>query len=396
MDTNRAKAHPESSQDPTSSHSRHEIGEVDFTAKLLMGPARKHLEEYVQHGVLFSPTVVEFDATTACQYGCPECISRSLLNRGHVAPEVIKRLLADFRRIGVEGVVYSGGGEPLMHPAMPKPLVWANELGLRVGLVTNGALLGVHGGTVAERVQWTRISVDAASEEMYALMRPSRLPNAFSRLLSNIQALTSIACGTVGCAFLVIERHTDTGVITNCGEVYDSAVLARNLGCDYFEVRPAVSGGHHLRPLAQENKGILVDNLRRLEALASNRFRIICADSLRHLLHSPTMSQPKAYRHCPTLEFRTVVSPTGMYPCPYKRGVVRGLDPGLYQDFGQAWQSIERRQAADAIDPSRDCQFYCIRHCANLVIGSLRDLRMGGVDLLQYITPMKETDDVFI
>jgi MoaA/NifB/PqqE/SkfB family radical SAM enzyme len=65
---------------------------------------------------LRGPLVVDFDPTTFCDLGCPECISAGLLNQTRFSRERLIGLSEEFIRAGVKAAVLIGGGEPLAHP----------------------------------------------------------------------------------------------------------------------------------------------------------------------------------------------------------------------------------------------------------------------------------------
>lgn len=370
--------------------------ELDLVHKLLQPALRPRLEELITKGTTTGPLIVEFDPTTTCNFSCPECISMGLLNKGQFDPDRVLSIIDEFYRAGVKGIVFIGGGEPLAHSSMPEPIVHAHRLGMAVGLTTNGSLVDRYIDEIAECVKWTRFSVDAGTAETFAVFRPSYIKNSFAKVISNIERLVKIKKGKVGYSFLLLERKTKERDLTNYDEIYQAARLARDIGCDYFEVKPAVDENHHLVPLTADTRKKLLEQLALLSDLETKYFRVISPNSLWHLLMSASTNQPKSYHFCPTLELRTVVTPKGIYPCPYKRGYEQTLLGMTNVKFNEYWVSKERIQRARKIDPSVDCSFHCIRHEMNMFLIEQMETQDSEQTQLNGLTQVEVDDDLFI
>ena len=370
------------------------VSRMDYLGKLFREENREAVQRYVEGRDLPGPLLIEFDPTTTCNYSCPECISRDLLNRSQISPERVSRLLREFQAAGVQGIIFIGGGEPLAHSSMPEPIVEANRLGMAVGLTTNGSLIGRHLDALAENVAWTRVSMDAGTPETYRRFRPSKIKDAFERVVQNMRDLAAVKKGQLGYSFLVMQRP-DTGS-TNAGEIASAAALAKSIGCDYFEFKPMVDNRHYLLPMSPSMRTVIEEQMRECRKLVDATFEVIVPESINHLLRLDDPIQPKRYTACPATELRTLVTPSGIYPCPYHRGRedkrLGSVDDAPFHEF---WPSAARRAAAARIDPSRDCEFYCIRHRTNITLSALRDLHAEGVPLLDHIAADATPDPFF-
>ena len=312
-------------------------------------------------------------------------------------PEVLRWKIDEFHDAGVKGLIFIGGGEPLAHKSMPEPIIKARELGLSVGLTTNGSLINRYTDEIAESVQWTRVSVDAGTQETFSKFRPSYIHNSFSRVITNIEALAKVKKGILGFSFLLIERNfPNTQSETNVQELFVAAKLARDLGCDYFEYKPSVDAHHNLIPLSEYAKAEISRQTPLLEALNTNKFQVISPKSTDYLLNNRFSDQPKGYQTCPSVELRTVVTTKGIYPCPYKRGHEDEKIGTIDTNFKDYWDSNARVEKAMSINPSKSCPFYCIRHESNLLLHLLANGHEQGIDLLPYMIQTPQTNDVFI
>lgn len=104
------------------------------------------------------PITIEFAPSNSCDLDCPLCPfrrSRTLLEHGRVgdsyAPTddehsaswgTAKCVLEKAKAAGVSGVLWTGGGEPLVWPHLLPGLAYASSLGLLNCLYTNGFRIG--------------------------------------------------------------------------------------------------------------------------------------------------------------------------------------------------------------------------------------------------------------
>jgi len=97
---------------------------------------------YLLHYSADKKPVVVWNATRRCNLFCMHCYADSH-NReypGELTTEEGRRLLDDLAGFGVPTVIFSGG-EPLMRPDLLELAAYANDLGLRCVLSTNGTLI---------------------------------------------------------------------------------------------------------------------------------------------------------------------------------------------------------------------------------------------------------------
>lgn len=318
-----------------------------------------------------SPIVVELDVTTACDLGCPECISQNLLRTGRFTDERLTLLAAEFVEAGVRAVILIGGGEPLLHPRVSDLIRSLARNDLQVGLTTNGTQLHRHLDAVARSVSWTRVSVDAGTEATYGMFRPSRGHRgpAFRQVIRNMRSLATEKVGAVGFSFLLMARRRGDGPVEahNFHEVVIATKLARDIGCDYIEFKPAYDLSHSLVKPPADLLGELADQLQQASDISSSEFRVIAPPHLHRVIAQDPLGQPKRYTRCPTAQLRTLVTPSGVYVCPYHRGRP-GARYGDVQSrsFVELWQGSDRTELAATFDPSKNCGFNCIRHESNL------------------------------
>ncbi|MHB8243264.1 MAG: radical SAM protein [Solirubrobacteraceae bacterium] len=330
---------------------------------------------------LTMPLVVELDPTTFCDLACPECISGELLQQGRFDAERLLALADELIAGGTRAVILIGGGEPLMHPAIGHLIEKLAAGGLDVGLTTNGTQLARYLTPVSQHVAWTRVSVDAATGGTYRALRPHRGGrDIFDDVIANMRLLADKKRGALGFSFLLIARggQSSAPAISNFAEVVAAAELAKDIGCDYVEVKPEYDLHHYIRRQSMDLLDRLVDDIARIRLLEDHSFRVIAPSHLRDAL-AGTTKQPKSYDRCHVAELRTLITPSGMYICPYHRGNPNAaFGKPASEPLLDIWQGDERERATAAIRPSRDCGFHCIRDTSNQLIANLGSKPRGS------------------
>lgn len=348
--------------------------ELSLSRKLTQKSVRERVEAFLA-GKKTNPWVIEMDPTTACNLACHDCISANLLNQGHIDRERIMELAREFKDMGIRAVVLIGGGEPMAHPEFGKLVDYFHESDIHVGLTTNGTLIERHLERLAYKMKWVRISVDAGSDEVFKEFRPA--PNGksmFSKVIDGMRDLGKIKKCRFGYSFLVLEKNTrdpKTGLTvtsTNAVDIAKAAHLAKDLGCDYFEVKPSFDMMHFLQHQSSDLSNLVRQQLEQCAHLEDENFKIISPYTLKEALQGAG-TQKKEYTRCLVSELRTVVTPSGVYVCPYHRGnpSMRTGDVNV-ESMQAVWTGLKRKQVMERVNPSIHCAFHCIRHPSNLLL----------------------------
>ncbi|MEV6345689.1 radical SAM protein [Actinoplanes sp. NPDC051851] len=311
------------------------------------------------------PLVVDLDPTTFCDLACPECISGKLLNQGRFSPERLAALAGELVELGVKAVILIGGGEPLAHRGTKRVIATLGAAGVAVGVVTNGTMIDHNLDELSAYASWVRVSVDAATPGTFRLVRPDRRGgSAFDRVIGNMRKLAEVKTGALGYSFLVIVRGGPDGTVEgNHGEILAAAELARDIGCDFFEVKALFDDAHHLIALRPEILREVSGQIEAARLLARDGFEVINSSTMDSIQRRDGPVQPKEYHRCGVTELRTLVTPSGVYVCPYHRGnPAARLGDAVTEPLPELW----RRSDRGIVDPSRDCRFHCARHTSNL------------------------------
>lgn len=269
-----------------------------------------------------------------------------------IARDKCFEILDDCAELGVKAVQFTGGGEPTVHPYADVILERALDLGLEVGLVTNGTRLPVP--DILSRMAWVRVSVDAGCEETYARTRRSGL---YARVLENIEALARIEGPVVGANFVTTrENYREVGAFCR---------TMKGLGVPYVKIAANLTKDG----LAYYD-GILDDIMKEMKeakACADDTFTIV--DVFERRLTDLRIGRP-AHAFCGQQHFATYIgADLTVYRCCNTAYTEHGKLGNLkYQRF-RDWLLSESFEALRGFD-ARSCT-HCQFHERNETIAYL-------------------------
>jgi len=337
-----------------------------------------------------SPLVVELDPTAACDLACPGCISEDLVALGNrFTDDRLLELGREFIDCGVKAVILIGGGEPLAHRKIGQFIELMGVNDIHIGITTNGSFIDRHLEVISEYSKWTRVSMDAATDKVFSILRPTKGGKSkFDKIVGNMRLLARAKKGKLGYSFLIQTPADGFGIVNNIHEIYDAALLARDIGCDYFEVKPTYqfrNGVAHA--LMKHPKGLMeaaATEIARLDELETETFKVMYAINLKYSLEGVEATQHKDYKVCPSTHLRTTVTPTGVFVCPYWRGKEQmQVGDVNRQSFREIWESRQRQEVMGRLDASRDCNFHCLRHETNMTAINIKSKLDSGVEVVR-------------
>jgi hypothetical protein len=146
----------------------------------------------------------------------------------------LKRLFGDLAEGGTKGVVFEGGGEPLLFGEFPQALEASLERGLSAGLITNGLLLFGKSAPapLLSELKWIRVSLDAASDGQFRSLKGSP---GYAEALANVSRLCGLSPKpVVGVGYVLTDGNDDPALLRSL------AFSLRDMGADYLQIRPVV------------------------------------------------------------------------------------------------------------------------------------------------------------
>ena len=273
----------------------------------------------------------------------------------------------------------SGDVDPSVMPYLCK------KLNIKIGITTNGLLIDKHMEAIAKFADWTRVSMDAGNPKTFNVVRPNR----FNIICKNISTLSKIKNGKLGYSFLLIENKKLN--YSNVSDLFQAAELAKNLGCDYFEYKPMVDENHFLVKYSDEFMNELDNITKKISLLEDEKFKIIYPQSMNQYKEK-NLVQYKKYKMCPVTYLRTLITPYGIYPCPYKRGYEKYNIGNIKENsFKNIWNYYKFENHCKEINACKDCNFFCIRDKLNQEL-----LKLVKNPYLIDNIDFGETKDVFV
>lgn len=183
------------------------------------------------------PITLEVDPTNKCPLNCSYCVWRNYLDhdKSSLDQESLERIVREASVLGVKSIIWTGGGEPLSNPFTVSAVRLSSTLGMSNAMFTTAVpmTLGVI-EQLASNLDWIRFHLDGATPKTYANSHGVS-EKVFETATNNIvdfveykkKQQLSVSCG-MGTVALK----------SNIDEVSHLALLAKQLGLDYFQYKP--------------------------------------------------------------------------------------------------------------------------------------------------------------
>ena len=124
-----------------------------------------------------APRQVMIENTNACNYTCSFCPHQKMRRKiGLMRFELYKKIIDECSEIGIAHVDIHQFGEPLLDRFFIDRIIYAKNRGIKTVLTnTNGVLLSeeLAGDLIRSGLDLVVISIDAATQETYKIVRPS-------------------------------------------------------------------------------------------------------------------------------------------------------------------------------------------------------------------------------
>lgn len=269
----------------------------------------------------------------------------------------VLEILDDCHEMHVEGVQFTGGGEPTVHPKFLETVASAHSYGLSTSLVSNGVNIAKkwtpdHADELS-RMAWVRISLDAGQRDTYAWIR--NVPgDHFDQATEAIRLLREARDKhktklVIGVGFVVTPQ--------NWREVYQAAALVQALGADNIRISAQFSPEDEklFTPFHEECASLCRQAVYDLDSAS---FQVY--DRFSQKLDDLKLKSPD-YERCGFQHFTTYIgADLNVYRCCVQAYNAHGLVGSLKeQRFRELWMTQARAdEMATFKAPSCDrCQF---------------------------------------
>lgn len=332
--------------------------------------AFSHLDRLAgwQAGQQPAPVTVEWDLSNACSLKCAGCHFAHTHVKGpwsaadtakpegytHTgrfadAPLVFKGL-TEMADAGVKAIVWSGGGEPTLHPEWPAIVAYAGACGLAQGMYSlGGHLSDEQAQIVGEHLSWIVVSLDAERPDLYAIEKG--VPQTrWHDACAGVRRLSAQSGLVVGVSFLLHQQ--------NYMRVHAMRDLARALGATYVTFRPTVNTSPAEPSVITSDRAWIDHALKPLSVLAQDPF--VEVDLQRFRDYRGWTGH--GYSTCYGVRLVTMVTPDGrVWLCPNRRGVAGSEIGDLSREsFADVWAKHPGRYQVDG-----GCRAMCRLHLVN-------------------------------
>jgi len=178
--------------------------------------------------------VTELDLTNHCNNKCPECIGMNGV-KSELSWREITGIASDLNELGNQGVILSGGGEPLLHPYFLESVEVFKSYGIKIGVNSNGLMLDEKKAmAIASNCDYLRISLDAGDAALYKKTHGMD-ENNFLNVVENIKMMAEVKRG------INSLLSFGTGFLTNKDTISQMemfVLLSKKCGVDFAQFRP--------------------------------------------------------------------------------------------------------------------------------------------------------------
>lgn len=187
--------------------------------------------------------------------------------------------------------------------------------------------------------------------------------------------------------------YDDNKGYSNIGEIYPAAKLTKEVRCNYFELKLQFNMSHFDINLDQEKINEIKKQVIKTLKLQDESFHVYLNHNISSVFLDKKGVGQSGIKLCHICNFRTVVTPHGLYACSYHRGnKLFKYGESESAKFKEYWNSSERQALVRSIVFSKDCAFNCARKQSNLRIQSI----LSKLDEGTFCEKEVEDTDLFI
>jgi MoaA/NifB/PqqE/SkfB family radical SAM enzyme len=251
--------------------------------------------------------------------------------------EKVQEILEDCAAMGVQAIEITGGGEPTVHPQHATIFQRVRDLGMDLGVVTNGVSLDERAlGPLADPggETWVRVSIDAGTQETYTRIRgcPARhwdLAWRTVRHLADAKIARLRSPLVVGVSFVITKD--------NWREVVCATERARDSGADNIRIGGLFQNARtqYYEPFRADATALCAE----AASLATTDFTVVnlFGDRYQDLVQGPPDYHTCGYQRLSTY----IGGDLGLYRCCVQAYNHRGLIGSLKdQRFSEVWEGL--------------------------------------------------------
>lgn len=313
------------------------------------------------------PIYVRIKPTNKCCHNCWFCVynpkfsdmHHNIKNRDELPKNSLFDLIRNLHEIDVKAITFSGGGEPLCHPAISEAMLMVLNNKMALSIITNGQFLYGDRASILCRAHWVRISVDYFDEKSFKISRGCST-DMFDKLLKNISnfAALSSKSSDLGINFIINKD--------NVNHLEKAFYLFESLGIDNIRFSPMWT-----TDLIEYHSNISETAIKTIADLRKNS-KIEVYDSYSNVFSSVGK---RTYHKCFFSQMVPVVAADGyLYTChnmSYENNGRISSKNIKTSSFKDIWFSEETKTFFNTFDPIVNCLGQCSNDKKNINIYSM-------------------------
>ena len=331
-----------------------------------------------QAGERVAPLHVDMGISAGCNMACTYCygviqgrtgFGTDIKGRFNMPEEAILRFFKDAKDVGIRSIALIGEGENTLNPALCKSVDYAKEIGLDLGLATNGIRIPrdpVELESLLTGLTWLRINISAGTKEAFEKIH--QVPQ-YDRVLDNIDRMVKAKkkygypC-TIGLQMVMTKENFD--------QVVPLAELGNQLDADYLVIKPCSDTSDYKLDSPKEE---YIDNWEVF--MEAKKFSKPGYEVIPKIVKLGNLGH-KDYNVCFGTQFLIAVSGTGnVFPCGHWFDVRQEeflMGNIIEQSFKEIFESErywEVQQRVQAVNVNKDCESNCRQHYLNRFLSDL-------------------------
>ena len=143
------------------------------------------------------PRLVNFHLTNVCNLTCRFCwyhskrTTQKKWEKRFLDLKIFKKTIAECRRMGTERILFSGEGEPLLHPKFRQLVDCVAHAGLSLSVNTNATMIDRFPSSVLKRINNFNINISEVGSAAYSHMQ-SDDKSLFNKVVDNCRFVADI------------------------------------------------------------------------------------------------------------------------------------------------------------------------------------------------------------
>lgn len=329
------------------------------------------VSQWLRDGDVY-PIYAEVGLAGRCNHRCIFCAFDFMQYNSDPLPvDCAVRFMEQAGAKGVRSVLFSGEGEPLLHPDFVTIVTAAKNAGIDAALATNGVLLVPElAEKILDKLTWIKVSMDAGCPETYAKIRRTD-GNDFNKVIENLTRAVEIrernnySC-TIGVQSLMLPDNID--------DAQKLAGVLQKVGVDYLVIKPYSQHPSSINSIKTDFKEEDLNELERvLKSFCTDKFNVIFR---RNAMEN--INRQKEYTKCYGLPFAVHISNDGqVYPCNVFVGKEDFSFGNICQDgFISVWEGQQRKNVMEKIAKNWDlnlCRNSCRLEQVNRYLWKLKN-----------------------